>query len=152
MARARILVVDDEADILAAVKGFLEGAMEVEVVTANSGAEGLEAMRSGPVDLILSDFRMPNMDGLEFLRRAAEMRPELPRVLMTAFPDMQLAISALNQAHIAHFVTKPVDPEKLRDMLEHLLSTTRKGRQRDQALQRLAAVAGEKKSGSKDGT
>ncbi|MEA3136616.1 MAG: adenylate cyclase [Thermoplasmata archaeon] len=136
MAKPRVLVVDDEADILAAMAAFLKDALGVEVVAADSGAAGLEVMAQGPVDLIVSDYRMPGMDGLQFLKRASELQPDAPRILLTAFPDMQLAINALNHARISRFITKPVDPDGLKTVITNLLDTTRRRNLGAQALKR----------------
>jgi len=143
MARPTILVVDDEQDILTAVQAFLGNALNADVITAPGGQQALDklANAAAPIDLVVSDFRMPGMDGLHFLRRAAEMRPNVPRILMTAFPDMQLAIAALNQAHIQRFLTKPVEPDDLLRVVEETLHLGRTARLRDEALHRGVDVA-----------
>ena len=140
MDASRVLVVDDEPDILEAIRAFLQGSLGVDVVTADSGAAALEALRKTPVDLVLSDYRMPGMDGLAFLRQAEELLPDVPRVLMTAFPDMQLAISAVNEASVSRFLTKPVDPSDLGDLVSGLLSVARRRRLGEQAMLRSASV------------
>jgi DNA-binding NtrC family response regulator len=150
-ARPRLLVVDDEADILTALASFLQGSLDVEVVTAESAAAGLEMLRKGDIDLIVSDYRMPHMDGLHFLRRAGEMHPEVPRILLTAFPDMQLAISAVNEARISQFLTKPVDPEHLRSVVASLVSSSRRARLAQTAFQRSANAASGAADASKPG-
>ena len=136
MARSRVLLVDDEPDILSALKTFLEGSLQVDVVAAPSGAAALNAMGSTEFDLVVSDFRMPLMDGMQFLRQASQLRPEIPRVLMTAFPDMQLALDALNKASIRQFLTKPIDPDRLVQLVGELLSERRRRRQREDAFGR----------------
>lgn len=136
MDRPRILVVDDEPDILLALKGFLEGALDLEVVTADSGKAGLEHFPKGGIDLVISDYRMPVMNGIDFLREVQQREPEVPRVLLTAFPDMELAIRALNQAHIVQFLTKPVNPDKLHDVVKATLEQTRRTRQARKAIER----------------
>lgn len=136
MAAPRVLIVDDEPDILAALETFLNAALGAEVLKADSGAAGLAVLGKTPVDLVVSDFRMPVMDGLHFLRRAAELRPEVPRILLTAFPDMHLAIQAINEARIARFLTKPVEPDQLAAAIKDLLSDSRRRRLGQEALQR----------------
>ncbi|MEA3203435.1 MAG: hypothetical protein QOI63_1110, partial [Thermoplasmata archaeon] len=85
------------------------------------GAAGLARLGRGSVDLVISDFRMPEMDGLEFLRRARAQTPGLPCILMTAYPDARLAVEAVNQAHVNHFLVKPVEPEQLAAVVGSLL-------------------------------
>lgn len=109
-----ILLVDDEEDILSSMKEYLEVTIpELEVKTALGGAAALEILEDGPVDLIITDYKMPEMDGLEFLRRAAKMHPSVPRIILTAFPKLDLAIQAINEVEVDRFLTKPIRPEEL---------------------------------------
>lgn len=151
MERARILVVDDEPDILDAVRNYLEGALGAEVVRADSGAAGLAVLAKGPpVDLVISDFRMPAMDGLEFLSRIRSLSPDVPRIMLTAFPDMHLAIKALNEAAIMQFLTKPVDPDKLLDVVRRTLAETRRAKASRKALDQAAAALAARGKGGKE--
>lgn len=128
---------DDEEDILSTLKGYLEGSIPGLVVhTATSGQAGLAILRKERIEVILSDYKMPEMDGLEFLSEARALAPDVPRILLTAFPDMQLALRALNEARIAHFFTKPMEPEMVRDVVRTTLEARRAAQQRDAALQR----------------
>lgn len=116
-ARPRtILVVDDEEDARQSLRDTLErGLRGVRVLTAASAAEGLAVLRSEPVDLVVSDYRMPGTNGLDFLLEVSKARPRLPRVMITAYPDLDLAVRAINDAGIDCFLTKPLEPE---DVLE----------------------------------
>ncbi len=132
-----ILLVDDEPDILDSLKELLEAAIpNVEVLTAPSGEDALEILAKSNIKILVSDFKMPGMNGMELLRTARDKAPNVPRVLMTAFPDLQIAIQAINDAAIQNFFTKPLDPDEVlrvvNDMLEHRQSTA----QRDRAFAR----------------
>lgn len=129
----QILLVDDEPDILDSLKELLEAAIpNVEVLTAPSGEDALELLGANNVKILVSDFKMPGMNGMELLRAAKEKAPKVPRVLMTAFPDLQIAIQAINEAAIQNFFTKPLDPDEVlkvvTDMLEHRQSATDRDR------------------------
>jgi YesN/AraC family two-component response regulator len=114
----RILLVDDEPDILESLKPILERAIEgVEVRTALSGPEALTLLRATPVDLIISDYKMPGMSGLDFLEEARKLAPSVPRIIITAFPDLDIALRAINETGIENFITKPFETPLL---IEHV--------------------------------
>src|SRR5262245_44678798 len=94
-----VLVVDDESGILDTLRILLrnEG---FEVTTAQGGKAGLEQIRSGSHDIILSDVRMPQVSGLDILQAAREQDPMTPVILMTAQASLQSAIGAVNQGEI----------------------------------------------------
>src|SRR3954452_16036387 len=96
-----ILLVDDESEILHSLRGLLR--TEFELHTAESGAEALEILRRQPVHAIMTDQRMPNMTGVELLRRAKEERPEAVRIVFTGYADIKAVIDAVNQGEIYRY-------------------------------------------------
>ncbi len=109
-----ILVVDDEPDILQSFKDLLEQALPgIRVATARSGTEGLDQLAERSVDLVMSDFRMPGMNGIEFLVEARLRYPTLPRIMFTAFDDEHLARQAETDAVVDGFLSKNVGPAEM---------------------------------------
>jgi len=110
--RAKILCVDDEPNILEGLSLNLR--RRYEVVTALGGAAGLRALdASGPIEVVISDMRMPGMDGATFLNKARQVAPEAVRILLTGQTDLDSAIAAVNQGQVFRFLTKPCPPVAL---------------------------------------
>lgn len=109
-----LLLVDDEANILTALKRLFrrDG---YTIITADSGLAGLELLASQPVDVIISDQRMPGMTGVEFLRRAKEIYPASIRMVLSGYTELQSVTDAINEGAIYKFLTKPWDDEQLRE-------------------------------------
>lgn len=117
-----VLVVDDEPDIRESVAQILESTLGgVEVATAADGDEALKRLAEGDVDVVIADFRMPGMDGLELLKQVSERWPDVPRILMTAYGDLDVAVEAINAAHVHSFFRKPFDPEEVVGVLWEVL-------------------------------
>ncbi len=113
----RVLFVDDDANLLASYRRQLRDQYSLD--TAPDGAKGLEAvLNRGPYALVVSDFRMPVMDGLHFLSRVRESSPETVRILLTGYADLSTAIEAVNAGNIFRLLTKPCPHEALRAALE----------------------------------
>lgn len=112
-ARPRILCVDDETQVLDGLEALLR--RRFEVVTAASGADGLQRLQEMPgrIAVIVSDMRMPRMDGAQFLRQACAIAPDASRILLTGQAEMSAAIAAINEGQIFRFLTKPCPPDSL---------------------------------------
>lgn len=109
----RVLIVDDDLNLLDSVARLLRP--EVDAFTAGSGKEALEVIAScGPFAVIISDLKMPGMDGVELLSRISRTSPDTVRVLLTGHADLQSAIDAVNLGYVYRFLTKPCPPEVLR--------------------------------------
>jgi len=108
----RILVVDDDAALLRGCQRALRGRFEVEA--AGSGEEGLAALEArGPFAVVLSDMRMPGIDGVRFLERSAQLAPDTVRMMLTGHADTAVAMAAVNDGKVFRFLTKPCATEDL---------------------------------------
>jgi serine phosphatase RsbU (regulator of sigma subunit) len=113
----RVLFVDDDPKILAAFQRQLRKKVVIE--TVESGAEGLEVLRrDGPFSLVVTDYCMPSMNGIEFLGRAREIAPETVRIMLTGSADLGAAIQAVNQGNIFRFLTKPCSSDNLLEAVQ----------------------------------
>ncbi|MEV0714230.1 FAD-dependent oxidoreductase [Asanoa sp. NPDC050611] len=130
MANPAILTVDDDLAVSRAVARDVrrQYGERYRVVRANSGAEALDALkeiklRGDQVAVLLADFRMPHMNGIEFLEAAMDLFPRARRVLLTAYADTDAAIDAINRVDLDHYLLKPWNPpeEKLYPVLDSLL-------------------------------
>lgn len=116
-ASRTLLLVDDEQNILSALKRLLrrDG---YQILTANSAQEGLEVLADNKVDVILSDQRMPGMNGVEFLRTAKISYPDTVRIVLSGYTELQSVTDAINEGAVYRFLTKPWEDQLLRDHIE----------------------------------
>lgn len=119
--RPAVLVVDDEADIRDSLSLFLAKHLPgMDIVTAASGPEALQELSDRPVALIISDLRMPVMDGISFLEKAREMRPDAGRFLLTAYPGPDVESKAKSQAGVETVMRKPASLPELVGILQQV--------------------------------
>lgn len=121
-----LLVVDDEPNILYTLSETL-ASPDLEVLPAASAREGIEAVRTRRPDAVLLDVRLPDMTGLEALRRMRELEPRLPIVIMTAFTTTETAIEAIKQGAFEYLV-KPVDYARVQDVVDRAIEVSRMNR------------------------
>lgn len=105
-AIATILLVDDEPSVLSSLKRLLRP-FGYRVFSAESGAAGLEVMSREPVDLVISDMRMPEMNGAQFLEHCQKNYPGAMRILLTGYSDMESTIDAINNGKLHRYMSKP---------------------------------------------
>ncbi|MFT5117746.1 MAG: adenylate cyclase [Kiritimatiellia bacterium] len=127
--RPKILLVDDEKSILDSLYRFCRQ-RKWEAFRASDGAEALKLLDTQAVDIIISDMRMPNMDGAEFLTKAREKSPDSVRILLTGYADMQAVINAVNKAKIFNYLNKPWDDNMLESVVNSALDFKEKEDQR----------------------
>jgi thioredoxin reductase (NADPH) len=134
MLKPLILAVDDDPQVLRALGRDLlsKYGRDFRVVRAQSGAEGLDVLRherdgAQPIALILSDQRMPDLDGVQFLAQARDLAPSAKRALLTAYADTDAAIAAINTSQVDYYLQKPWDPpqELLYPIVDDLLDDWR---------------------------
>lgn len=106
-----ILYVDDEENNLLSFKATFR--LKYNVTIVSSGADAMKLMETKPIEIIISDQRMPNMTGVEFLEKVLEMYPNPMRLLLTGYADMNAVIDAVNKGKIFHYLTKPWNEEEL---------------------------------------
>jgi len=121
---ANLLFVDDEPNIIKALKRLFRST-EYNILIAENGNEGLQVLEQTPIDLILSDMRMPQMDGAEFLTRVAERWPETIRILLTGFADLESTIIAVNNGKIYSYCSKPWEDNDLKILVQNALEQKR---------------------------
>jgi len=117
---SRILFVDDEANILSSLKRLFRP-LGYHIFTAESGAQGLEIMHSETVDLVISDMRMPEMNGAQFLEKVREKWPNTVRILLTGYAEMGATIEAINKGQIYRYVSKPWEDNDITLIVKHAL-------------------------------
>ncbi|MDB5804330.1 MAG: response regulator receiver modulated metal dependent phosphohydrolase [Betaproteobacteria bacterium] len=107
-----LLCVDDEANVISSLKRLFRPC-GYRVITALSGAEGLQVCAGESVDLVISDMRMPEMDGARFLEEVRNTSPETVRILLTGYSDVESTIAAVNKGEIHRYIAKPWDDSEL---------------------------------------
>jgi DNA-binding NtrC family response regulator len=128
---AIVVAVDDEEMVVKSLSFFLELETDYTVKTFTNVSEAIEFIKANDIDLVLSDYLMPEMDGLRFLAKVREIRPEVPRVILTGYADKENAIKAINEVGLYQYIEKPWNNEDLRIIL-------RNGIEKKQLLQRLS--------------
>jgi DNA-binding NtrC family response regulator len=119
------MVVDDEPANLRVLERLFRS--DYEIVTAGSGAEALRLLQQHDVALIITDQRMPDITGIELLKRTASLRPHMVRIILTGYTDVETLVEAINSGHVYQYVTKPWNNEELQltvsRALEHYETT-----------------------------
>ena len=122
--KSAVLLVDDEESILNSLRRLLRG-QPYDVVLATSGAQALEIMATRPIDLVMSDARMPGMDGATLLAEVHRLYPATGRILLTGYADLTTIIKAINDGQIHRYISKPWNDEELQLVLQQTLDHQR---------------------------
>jgi DNA-binding NtrC family response regulator len=114
IAPPTVMVVDDDGMVLSALRNFLELDTPYRVLACSNPLHALALLDFEPVSVIVSDFMMPEMDGVTFLQRSRDLRPYASRVLLTGYADKDNAVRAINEASLYYYLEKPWDNEVLK--------------------------------------
>jgi len=132
-----VLYVDDEPANTAAFRAAFR--RDGNILTANSVNESMEILKRESVDLLITDHRMPESTGFELLMQMADDFPDVNRVMVSAYADLDLVKTALNVGRVRWFLEKPWDPEEIRQIIRQ---TFREGIDRDMRRMQILALAG----------
>jgi response regulator RpfG family c-di-GMP phosphodiesterase len=133
MQSKRILLVDDEESVLNTLRRSFRK-QPYEIHTATSGSDGLALMSEHSFDLIVSDMRMPEMDGAEFLSKAKEKQPMVERLLLTGYSDMDETVRAINDGGIFGYLSKPWNADQLNALVKSALEKSHKNKLKNRVL------------------
>ena len=109
-----VILVDDEEMVVTSIKSFLTLETDYEVVSFTSPAKALEYVADHRVDVVVSDYLMPDIDGITFLARVKDIQPEATRILLTGYADKENAIKAINDVGLYQYIEKPWENEDLK--------------------------------------
>ncbi len=134
-AKINILYVDDEVHNLQAFKATFR--REYNVYIAESGKEALKIFDNQPLDIILTDQRMPEMTGIEFLEEVQKINPEPMRILITGYSDINAVIDAINKGQVYRYLNKPWQEAELRATIESAYEVFRLRRENKELIMKL---------------
>ena len=121
-SRKKVLFVDDEKSILVALRRLCRNT-GWDIYTAESGDEGLAIINEHAIDLVVSDMRMPKMNGAEFLEQVVEKSPSTVRILLTGYSEVTSTLAAIDKGKIFCHCTKPWDNDEFREILNQAIAS-----------------------------
>jgi serine phosphatase RsbU (regulator of sigma subunit) len=116
-----ILIVDDEEMVLSSLRGVFALQTDYNVLEATDPRKAIAELKRTPIDVIISDFLMPEMNGIEFLKQAKKLQPDSARLLLTGYADKENAIRAINDVGLYHYMEKPWDNDALLNIVGNAL-------------------------------
>lgn len=111
--KASVLIVDDEEMVITSVRAWLQLETDYNIQGLTDPREAIQYLEKTPVDIAISDYLMPHVNGIELLKKARELQPEASRVLLTGHADKQSAIQAINDVGLYQYLEKPWDNAQL---------------------------------------
>jgi DNA-binding NtrC family response regulator len=120
----RILVVDDELDMLTLLRMMIEDSTNYEVETTNNASEAVKILSEKDIDLVISDLKMPGMDGMELFDEIKDIKPDIPVIIITAYGSLEIADEAMKKG-VADFITKPFRKDNILFTINRVLELAR---------------------------
>jgi len=117
----KIMLLDDEPMILKALQRLFHRGTDWEIECFQDPREALKRAQTGIYELFIVDYKMPYMDGIEFLTQVQQVQPQSQRILLTGQADVESALKAINQANVFRFITKPWNDDELMDSVKKAL-------------------------------
>ena len=142
-AKSVIVVVDDEEMVTQSIKNFLTLETDYEVLTYTSPIDAIDGLKKHQVDVIISDYLMPELNGIDFFLKVKEFQPQATRILLTGYADKENAIKAINDVGLYQYIEKPWENEDLKLII-------RNGIEKRMLLKRLAEKVAELDRASAD--
>jgi DNA-binding NtrC family response regulator len=127
----KILVIDDEMDMLMMLRMLIEENTAYSVETTNNPSEGLKRLSDAPFDLVITDLKMPAMDGLELFQELKKTAPKLPVIIITAYGSQEVADEAIREG-ITDFITKPFKKDRILFSIQRSLELARLRRENEE--------------------
>lgn len=140
---AVVMIVDDEEMVLKSIRSFLKLESDYKILTFTKPQDAIEALRNETVDVIISDYLMPEQNGIDFLLAAKELQSQATRILLTGYADKENAIKAINDVGLFQYIEKPWENEDLKIVI-------RNGIERRRLLKRLSEKMAELDRASAD--
>ena len=138
-----VAVIDDEPMVTQSIKNFLALETDYRVLVFNSPRAAIDSLREQPVDVVISDYLMPDLNGIEFFLQLKEIQPHATRILLTGYADKENAIKAINDVGLYQYIEKPWENEDLKLII-------RNGIEKRMLLKRLAEKVAELDKASAD--
>lgn len=142
-SKPTIIIVDDEEMVLTSLKSFLTLETEYNVKTFTSAREALAYIEKEHVDLVVSDYLMPEMDGISFLASVKNIIPEVPRIILTGYADKENAIKAINNVGLFQYIEKPWDNDDILIIFRNGLEKTKLMKRLDEKIREINQAYGE---------
>ncbi len=138
-----IVIVDDEEMVLTSLNSFLTLETEYSVQTFTSAKQALKYIKTERVDLVVSDYLMPEMDGISFLAEVRTIKPEVPRIILTGYADKENAIKAINNVGLFQYIEKPWDNDDILIIFRNGLEKNKLMRRLDEKINEINKAYGE---------